>query len=266
MITVNGTAVSLGSRYPDGTYSFRLNSPPAPAGDDYAQVVWSYDAESEAIALLYVVRHLQDHGLKDIHLFLPYLPNARMDRTENVCDVFTLKYFCGFINSIGFTQVTVFDPHSKVALALLNNVRAIWPGDEIDQILAVLGKDTLLFYPDEGAVKRYSKMVGLPYNFGVKHRDWESRLVTSYQIIGTEPIKGRRVLVVDDICSKGTTFERAAYALHDAGAAEIYLFCSHCEREVFKGTLLDNPYVTHLYTTNSIYSGDHPKISVFPIV
>lgn len=35
-------------------------------------------------------------------------------------------------------------------------------------------KNTLLFYPDEGAVKRYSTMFNEPYVFGIKKRDWST--------------------------------------------------------------------------------------------
>lgn len=48
-----------------------------------------------------------------------------MDRVKNPDEVFTLKYFCEFINDLKFDVVYVNDPHSDVSMALLNNVKGL---------------------------------------------------------------------------------------------------------------------------------------------
>ncbi len=262
-IKINGESVPLGSRFPDDTYFLKIDTNgfiSAPC------ISWYYEDEDEAIALLYVVSHLRSKGFNDISLFLPYLPNARMDRVEEPEDVFTLKYFCDFINGMNFSSVTIFDPHSNVGPALLNRVHVIEPVREVSKVLDSLpGIVPVLFYPDEGAMKRYTKLFKRPYSFGIKHRDWRSGKITSFEIAGQEPVKDRDILVIDDICSRGGTFFHAAKALHEAGAGRIYLYCSHCELTIVTGPLLDTDFVTHIFTTDSICRLSNEKITVFPL-
>lgn len=71
-------------------------------------------------------------------------------------------------------------------------------------------------------------------------------------IINREIVKDKNILIVDDICSKGGTFYHSAQALKDAGAADIYLFITHCEDSIFKGSLLESGLIKHIYTTDSL--------------
>ena len=94
------------------------------------------------------------------------MPHARQDRVKNPTDGFTLKYFCEIINSLGFEKVRVLDVHSNVSLALLNNVEHITAAWFIDSVLKKLkDENPVLFFPDEGAMKRYSSEFNMPYAF-----------------------------------------------------------------------------------------------------
>ena len=77
-------------------------------------------------ALYCLTRHLQKFGIK-VSLFMPYIPNARMDRVKVDEDTFTLKYFAEIINSLSFTSVSVLDPHSSVSEALIERIRIFRP-------------------------------------------------------------------------------------------------------------------------------------------
>ena len=70
------------------------------------------------------------------------------------------------------------------------------------------------------------------------------------------------MLIVDDICSRGGTFTAMAKALRDAGAGDIRLYISHCENNIFSGSILTDGLISHVYTTGSIYRGDNPNITV----
>jgi ribose-phosphate pyrophosphokinase len=75
-------------------------------------------------------------------------------------------------------------------------------------------------------------------------------------------IAGRNVLIVDDICSKGGTFYHSAKRLKEAGAANIYLYITHCEQTIFEGELLkDDSLIKHIFTTNTIFLTEHNKIT-----
>ena len=77
-----------------------------------------------------------------------------MDRVKNRDEVFTLKWFAEFINSLGFESVKVLDPHSNVAMALIDRAETMDVKHYIDyaiQWMVSQGLNPLLCYPDEGA-------------------------------------------------------------------------------------------------------------------
>lgn len=273
-IYLNGNQIDLCSKYSDGTYCLRLNRC-IPESDihidgyapgEQAYIVWKYHGEHEMPAIIYLAMHLREIGCEKMILSLPYIPNARLDRTKSVGEVFTLKYFARIINNLEFDSVQVLDPHSNVSCALLDRVVVRQPTDYIRRSLRCVegetGEAPLLFYPDEGAMKRYSSLITAPYSFGIKKRDWETGKITSFEIHGADPA-GKNILMVDDICSKGCTFYHSAVALKKAGAANIYIYVTHCENTVIDEDLLKGDLITHIYTTNSIFTGTDDKITVF---
>ena len=229
MIKCNGKQVNL-NHFPDGTLLIKELAPQS----EKAVVTWLYENNEEMVALYFLTKHLQSKGVKEIELNMPYIPNARQDRVKAAEDVFTLKYFAQMINSLGFSKVTVLDPHSYVSEALIDHIEVQTPKANVQKVLQILSdggeKDILLFYPDEGAMKRYSAMCDRPYVFGMKKRDWTTGEIQGLEVQGqTGLIEGSTVLIVDDICSRGGTFYHSAKALKALGAGEIYLYISHCE-------------------------------------
>lgn len=212
------------------------------------KVVWHYENDAELFTLICIVKHY-----KTIHtLEIPYFPHARMDRVKDKKDVFTLKYFCDIINSLNIPEVYITDPHSNVTPALLNNCKIIYPNNYIKDVCKSINKEDLVFFfPDEGAMKRYSDNCEAPYTFGVKKRDWQTGKILSLEIMNAEVVKDKPVLIVDDICSYGGTFFYAAEALLAAGASEVFLYVTHCEPNIHKGRVFEN--ISKVYTTDSIY-------------
>lgn len=181
MIKINGKEVTI-NRFPDGTL---LLHPMSNNNEDIlvmhvmrkfkpVDIEWKYENNEEMISLMFITKHLQNNGINDIELIMPYIPNARQDRVKDKReDVFTLKYFAEFINSLGFCKVTVLDPHSSVSEALINNISIENPSKYINSVIDNIYKSTddadiIAFYPDEGSMKRYSSMSRLPYAFGIK--------------------------------------------------------------------------------------------------
>ncbi len=261
MLILDGRAVQL-NKYPDGTLLLKQG---IPTFSRNVTISWKYENDGELFALLCLVRQLQGFNCK-VSLYMPYIPNARMDRVKNVDDVYTLKYFAEAINSMGFDSVTVLDPHSHVSEALIERIRIIHPDQYVCKIIEQIKfreGGLLMFYPDEGAMKRYSDMFKMPYAFGVKTRDWSSGKILGLEIMGDkERINGSNILIVDDICSKGGTFYHAAKALKDCGAKDIYLFVTHCENTILEGEVLTSGLIERVYTTDSICTVMHDKLEV----
>lgn len=231
-------------------------------------ITWHYENDEELFTLICIKKHLDEHSqiLSFIRLDLVYLPNGRMDRVKNKEDIFTLKYFCEIINSLNFNEVRVLDAHSNVGLALLDRVREIKPWDYIEKAIHKIpvDRDLVAFYPDEGAMKRYSGGICLPFAFGVKRRNWETGAIEGLDLMGdTEAINGRDVIIIDDICSKGGTFYHSAKRLKEAGAANIYLYVTHCENTIHEGELLkEDSLIKHIFTTNSLLTASNEKITI----
>ena len=250
MITVNNIEVDTKSTFPDGTllmkyqYNEKICHP-------HINVEWKYENDGELFALICLTKQLP--RAKEKHLIMKYLPHARQDRVKKPEDVFTLKYFAEIINSLHFSTVWVRDAHSNVSLALINNVCDMGAEPYIRQAIKLSGADAV-FYPDEGAMKRYSDRSELPYAFGMKKRDWQTGKILGLEIINPENIVGKDVLIVDDICSRGGTFYHSAKALKAAGAKSVSLYVTHLEETVTLGEMAaSDDLVDHIYTTESIF-------------
>lgn len=258
MIKVNNEIIEQ-NKFLDGTSAIKYN--PIISSESNYHICWQFDNDSELIIVFYLVKHIRSaYPNVDIYLHMPYIPNARMDRIKNTEDVFTLKYFCEFINSLKFKQVYVKNPHSYVSLALINNVVCEDIQCDIYKICDEISSDDdslVLFYPDEGAMKRYSEMFQIKYAFGMKKRDWDTGKILSLDIVGD--VKDKRILIVDDICSKGGTFYYSAKALKNAGANDIYLYITHCENSIYYGEIFKSGLIERVYTTDSIFRPDEHR-------
>ena len=261
MIKLNGEIIEQ-NHFPDGTPLLKVLG-----GYNYTTsniVTWHYENNEELITLIFLVKYLHEIGVNKIDLTLPYLPNARQDRVKNIEDVFTLKYFAEVINSLNFRAVQMMDVHSNVGMALINHGFSCFPYLPVDNAIKKCNPD-LIFFPDEGAMKRYSSKIKMPYAFGVKKRDWETGEIQDLQIITQGTIIGKKILIIDDICSRGGTFYHSAKKLKELGAKEIYLYVTHCENTILEGDLLTSGLIEKVYTTNSIFTNEHEKIEVFEI-
>ena len=99
----------------------------------------------------------------------------------------------------------------------------------------------------------------------MKQRDWRTGKIQGLTLLGeTEKVKGKNVLIIDDICSRGGTFYHSAKLLKDNLVKDVFLYVSHCENTVLEGDLPDSGLIKKIYTTDSIYRKEHPLIEVMP--
>ena len=277
MIRVSGEIVKI-NKFPDGTPRINLDVENIKE-DEYdgrpcILIDWFYENNDEMFYLMLIKKHLERHLTNvDYYLFMPYIPNARMDRVKNDDEVFTLKYFCDFINSLNFLRVYVLDAHSDVSTALLNNCKNDNPRDYIKDAIRQISDDIVLYFPDAGAAKRYSDLFPeIIYCYGEKKRDWKSGKILGLDIRNNGiDLNGKTVLMIDDIIAYGGSLFYSANALKEAGVDKIYAYATHTENSILdreKGTLiksLENNTVERLFTTNSLFSGKHDKITVLEV-
>lgn len=267
MIKINGYKMDI-AHFPDNTQKLEI---PTYIIDsrNLVNITLSYENDSELFTLYCIVNHIREHYNIQIHLFLPYVPNARMDRTHEEREVFTLKHFASFINSLNFESVVVLDPHSNVTPAVLDRCIVRQPCYYINQVAIPKSQPDVIFFPDEGAMKRYSTVLNAkrPIVFGMKKRDWATGTILGLDVFGdVESLNGAKVLIIDDICSRGGTFYHSANKLKELGAATIDLYITHCEDTIQEGDLLkDNGLINKIYTTDSLIKIRNEKIEVITV-
>lgn len=259
MIKINGEIVDI-NYFPDGTFRLEIETK-----GQSAEIQWLFEKNEELFALYLIANHLREvYKIEEIILKMPYIPNARMDRVKHQNEVFTLKYFCEFINSMNFNKVVVRDAHSNVSLALLNNVVSEEIFEKIKSLAnkLLLNDDDLVFFPDEGASKRYAECIEKKSVFGIKKRNWETGKIEGLDVYGDIPENGFNVLIIDDISSYGGTFYHSAKRLKELGAEKIWLYVTHCENSILDGELIKSNLINKIYTTESIFTEKNPNIEV----
>lgn len=257
--------------FPDGT--LRTDTPILNYIKDIT-ILWKYENDAELFTLICLAKKYKDIDKK---LLMPYIPHARMDRVKQSSDVFTLKYFAETINSLGFKTVIVIDPHSSVSEALIDNIVILQPKQYIRETIRIIEKETLdlvLYFPDSGAAKRYADLCPeYKYVYGNKKRRWEDGKILGIEILNDFDIdlKGKTILMIDDIISYGGSMKYSADKLKEMGVGKIYAYATHTENSILdeeKGTLLkslNDGIVERLFTTNSIFTKEHEKITVMEV-
>lgn len=258
MIKVNGIIIEQ-NHFPDGT--LLLNTGDIDFGEDIS-ITWLYENDAE----LFTIICLAKKAICRKTLIMPYCPHARQDRIKTDTDTFTLKYFAEVINSLNFDIVYILDPHSNVSAALFDRVLVVHPDEEIETTLHAINEAVVLFFPDEGSCKRYSEMFDLPYAYGLKKRDWKTGNILGLDVIDNGiDLKDKTILIVDDICSRGGTFYHSAKKLKELGVGKIYLYVTHCENTILEGEVLTSGLIERVFTTNSIFTKEHEKITIMEI-
>ena len=264
MIKVNDTEIKVG-HFPDGTQSIEFSDDQPYYSTN--EVEWFYDSDEEVFTLMCVVDMIRRISKNPrIKLWIPYLLNARMDRIKKPEQNFSLKVFADFINSLNFDKVVVYNVHSNVSEALIDNIININPIFDVDEVISVYKPD-VIYFPDEGACKRYADLAcikehGLPVIFGIKKRDFATGKILGLDVVSDIDLKEKKVLIVDDICSAGGTFKFSAMKLKELGASDVTLYVSHCEDNIQNGDLLKTDLISKIYTTDSILHISDPKIQI----
>ena len=86
MIKLNGVEIKL-DKYPDGTFLFK-NIPSSIGGWHSSVIEWFFDSMEEFAAVVYIARYCWDHKVMP-YLYMPYIPDARMDRVKKENEIFT---------------------------------------------------------------------------------------------------------------------------------------------------------------------------------
>ncbi len=176
------------------------------------------------------------------------------------------------LTSIGVQNIITFDAHDNrvqnaVPLCGFDDVRPTYQMTkalvrEVPDI--VIDKDHLMIIsPDEGAMTRcmyYSSVLGLDIGMFYKRRDYSTIIggknpIIAHEYLGSD-VKGKDLIIVDDIISSGDSLIDVATQLKEKGARRIFsfatfgLFTDGLEKidKVCKESIIDM-----IFTTNLVY-------------
>lgn len=192
------------------------------------QIDWEFENESELIHIAQLKQLIDsERGVNSgVQLNMPYLPYARQDKATSNHTTFAFHTFAKIINSMEFNKITCIDPHNTSADCWIKNLYCEYPTELIKRTM----KETsscLVCYPDKGASDKYDNVYSFPAVHGNKVRDQDTGFISHYELLHKDIVRGRNVLIVDDICDGGMTFIILTKALLDAGATEVNLFVTH---------------------------------------
>lgn len=240
--------------FPGGEVGIDINFGGDFHAEDRVKQVWvdaRLQTSNDIMALVMTVDALKRAfpHMRDIGLFMPYVPYARQDRVCNAGESLSIAAFAKLINSLGFNVVSILDPHSPVTTALIDNCFDTSQFTIFGEIYDSF-RDVYIVAPDAGATKKcedFAKRVGAA---GVitcsKTRELSTGKITGLSC--EADVTGLKLLVLDDICDGGRTFIELSQ-LFGVKPAVLDLAVTH---GIFsKGVECVLAKYNHVYTTNS---------------
>ena len=217
------------------------------ANDNY--ILWLFESEAELIQVCQLAQLCYEILDSSVDLVCPYLPYGRQDKEVHNERSFALTTFKEVLYNAGITRIETFDAHSKTDM--------VYPSpsaspSEFHRSCLAKGEYDLICYPDKGAAERYGKTTSFPFVYAEKVRDQLTGDILGLKLLALgQKIKGKKILIVDDICDGGMTFIKCAELLKNEGASVVDLAVSHGLFSKGKD-VLHKAGITEIYTTNSL--------------
>lgn len=211
----------------------------------------SITCSDHIMELLQLVDVLRFNGATNISLHMPYCAYSRQDRRNGNLEASSLKIFTDLIASCNFKGIYTLDNHSYTSTTLLNA-----HDYSVQHWLLQIEADYLII-PDAGAIKRVTALAELrqiPTIRADKQRDSTGKITETIVYATSEQLKDKTVLIVDDICQGGKTFEELAKAIKAIEpSTTIHLAVTH---GFFSSGFeaLREAGISKFITTNSVYS------------
>ena len=159
----------------------------------------------------------------------------------------------GVMNAIPYHGFENVHPTYQMLKALVKKVPDI----------SLTSDELVMFSPDAGGMARcvyYSSILGLDLSMFYKRRDYTRVVngknpIVAHEYLGGD-IRGKDVIVVDDIIASGESMMDVARKIREMGARRVFLFASFglfCEGLEKIDEAYENGYFDYLFTTNLVY-------------
>lgn len=206
--------------------------------------------------LLIMIDALKRASAGSIVAIMPYFGYARQDRKVKPRTPISAKLVADLLTAAGATRVLSLDLHAGQIQGFFNIPFDHLYGTPVIQraLLAESfgGEDTVVVSPDAGGVERaraYSKALNCSLAIIDKRRDQPNQSQV-HHLIGE--VKGKRAIMVDDMCDTAGTLCNAAKAVMEHGAKEVHAAITH---GVFSGPAIDRlntSVLTAVWVTDTI--------------
>ena len=221
----------------------------------------SNPANDNLMELLIMADALRRSSASRITAVIPYFGYARQDRRTKARTPISAKLVANLLVEAGVERVLTLDLHATQIQGFfdipVDNLYAapVFALDIIHQFSDRLN-DVMVVSPDVGGVARareLAKRINAPLSIVDKRRERAGE-VAEMTIIGD--VKGKKCIIVDDICDTAGTLCKAAEVLIENGAAEVHSYIPH---GVLSGPAVErisNSVMKSLVITDSIQATD----------
>lgn len=240
--------------FPDGESKFTCDG--KVAGKVVFVVQSTYPPVDQHLMQLFIAAHqLSQEGAR-VTAVVPYLAYARQDKEFLPGEAVTLGVVSHLMRSAGVRRLVTVDIHSPEGLALfsfpVHSVSAIPSlADYVRKTMNL--RNPVVVAPDFGASKRteaFASLYGAKLLQLSKTRD---RVTGEVKVKKAAlEVKGKDVMIVDDLISTGGTVAAAAEAVLAEGASKVYAICVH---GLFVGDAvrkLEKAGVKQILSTNTV--------------
>jgi ribose-phosphate pyrophosphokinase len=245
--------------FPDGELLVKLDED-VRGRDCYVVLSTCAPVNDSLVELLVFIDCLRRASAKRITAVMPYFGYARQDRKDEGRTPITAKLVANLITAAGANRVLCMDLHAAQIQGFFDlPVDHLTAGpvllEHFRRVLPTLGPAAVLS-PDVGNAKTanmFADQLGLDLAIIEKRRSGATD-VKARNVIGD--VKGRAVIMFDDMITTGGTVLEAARVARERGATAVYAACTHA---VFAGLAIErlaSPDITGLVVTDTI-PGDH---------
>jgi ribose-phosphate pyrophosphokinase len=253
-------------RFPDGELKLTL----PPRLDAEVRILRSLHQPNEKLVeLVLAARAARDLGARELTLVAPYLAYMRQDAAFRPGEVVSQKVIGRLIGEL-FDAVITVDPHLHriatldEAVPFARNV-VLSAAPLIGHFIAMRNRNPMLVGPDaESAqwVHVAATYNGLPWAVCRKSRHGDTEVEVE---LPADEIRGREIVLIDDVASSGHTLAAAARRLAAAGAARIDAVVTHAVLAADAGAVLKSAGISEFWSTDTV---PHPSnaISIVPLI
>ncbi|MEM3566407.1 MAG: ribose-phosphate diphosphokinase [Candidatus Bathyarchaeia archaeon] len=215
--------------FPDGESYVRLNG--AVEGETTVIVqTTSPPQDTRLIQLALIADAAKRNNARRVVAVVPYLAYARQDKVFLKGEAVSIEAIAKMLKAAGIDALITVNIHQQNILDKFPfQAKSISAIPLLAEHFKQRGfKEAFALAPDKGAIsiaEEASKVLGGDFGYLEKQRDRYTGRVTVEK--KEFAVKGKTVIIFDDIISTGGTIVAAANVLRELGAAKVYAACVH---------------------------------------